>query len=292
MNFYKTILPVALACCATVGMTSCDDDDTPDRPAGIDQVFTAGVPKSIGDANITTDGQGRVTEIKVDDEYSPELIKFNYTPVTRATTYDVTMDYYYCGEHDYTFYIKLNAQGFAEYVLQVDAEDKEYYPGESNEPDEWFFAYDKDGHLTSMIRSENDSEIEKIIYKNGNVAEVQVFEAAASSPRKTRTIAYTDANTTSLLPNKGGLMLFDDFFDVDLDEGKYLYFAGLLGTATKNLPVGYTEVSTWIDDSTGKPQTDVYTYSHSWVLNAEELPIEYYSIREDGTKELLETFKW
>ena len=54
-------------------------------------------------------------------------------------------------------------------------------------------------------------------------------------------------------------MFFDDTFDIDIEELQYAYYAGLLGKATKHLPVRSidekNEVSTfrWTLDSNGYP---------------------------------------
>lgn len=64
-------------------------------------------------------------------------------------------------------------------------------------------------------------------------------------------------------------MLFDNAFDVDMDEMEIAYYAGLLGKATKNLPMG----STYTGKEGGSTYTDEETYH--WVFNADNLPIKF-----------------
>lgn len=69
-------------------------------------------------------------------------------------------------------------------------------------------------------------------------------------------------------------MLFDQTLGIDMDEMRYAYYAGLLGKATKNLPVklvdneNYTQNFTWTLNSSGYPisfkRADYDTYSFAW----------------------------
>lgn len=86
-----------------------------------------------------------------------------------------------------------------------------------------------------------------------------------------------------MIANKGCIMLFDDMFQIDMDEMSVAYYAGLLGKAVKNLPVGYEEKS--IEGG------DEYTYSEvfHWTLNSNGLPTEFW----DGDDRYdLVTFTW
>ena len=86
------------------------------------------------------------------------------------------------------------------------------------------------------------------------------------------TISYTSDSVETPIENKGCLMLFDTTFGVDMDEMKYAYYAGLLGKATKHLPV--------------KNNEDEFV----WTLNNDGYPIEMNleSMYEDDTF----TFEW
>lgn len=286
MFIYKTILPLAIASLAALTFTSCsDDDDDAAVINGPEDVFTAGVPQTIGSNTITTDAEGRVVKIESTDG---ETFKFSYEPVSRATQFDAKMEAYSNNKLDYTFYIRLNDKGVTEYVLQ-EYEPDPMYPEDENEPDEWWFSYDSQCRLVSFTRSENDNEVVRFAYKDGNIVTTTTYDSPTDkTPSDVTTIAYTNSAATSPIANKGCLMLFDALFNADMDEGEYLYFAGLLGKATKNLPVGYSEEDT---DWDGTPVT--YTYNYEWVLNASGLPTECWELSNDGTrKELYRTFTW
>ena len=77
----------------------------------------------------------------------------------------------------------------------------------------------------------------------------------------------------SLIENKGCIMFFDGTFGIDMDEMEYAYYAGLLGKATKNLPVrlvddeGRITDFFWTLNSAGYPisfKVDNETYSFAW----------------------------
>ncbi len=61
------------------------------------------------------------------------------------------------------------------------------------------------------------------------------------------------------MANKARIMLFDYTLDVDMDDMNMVYFAGILGKPTKNLPLrldneeGDFEVFDWTIDASGHP---------------------------------------
>ena len=57
-------------------------------------------------------------------------------------------------------------------------------------------------------------------------------------------------------------MLFDKTLGIDMDEMQYAYYAGLLGKATKNLPVKLVD---------NENDTDNFT----WTLNSNSYPISF-----------------
>lgn len=78
------------------------------------------------------------------------------------------------------------------------------------------------------------------------------FDGAAIT--KQCTIKYTDATVTTPIVNKGCIMMFDECFGIDMDELQIAYYAGLLGKATKNLPVANDDNTfTWTLNSNGLP---------------------------------------
>lgn len=250
---------VALAFVAT----SCSDDDNddpkPNKPVepSIENVFSEGVPAQVGEAKITTNEQGQVTKI-VDGS---EVITFEYGNFSRATDFNAKMT---VRDNDYPddgseFYLQLNAQGFITYALQV------YLDAEEGE-DTWKFEYNADGQLTRLQRSEGGDDF-KITYTAGDIT--KVVQDEEDGDHREYTISYTNADFKSVVANKGNVMLFDDFFCIDMDEMGVAYFAGLLGKSTKNLPMGYSEKSVEGGDS--------YTYgeTYHWEFNSADLPTKF-----------------
>lgn len=84
-------------------------------------------------------------------------------------------------------------------------------------------------------------------------------------------------------------MLFDDTFGIDMDEMEYAYFAGLLGKATRQLPVSNDYVRF-------DPEEDAYSWNKtfSWTLNAGNLPIKLTTVSTDewGSEEETFDFAW
>ena len=78
-------------------------------------------------------------------------------------------------------------------------------------------------------------------------------------------------------------MLFDDAFQIQIDELEIVYYAGLLGRATKNLPMAAT--------MTGVEGGDKYTsdYTYGWEFNADKLPVKFW---EEGDEWSVKTFSW
>lgn len=96
-------------------------------------------------------------------------------------------------------------------------------------------------------------------------------------------IAYTSDAVKTAIANKGGLMMFDNLLNVDMDEMEVAYYAGLLGTATRNLPVAFNNE----DD-------DNYYMTYSWDLNAAGLPVKLTSTYwwDCGSSSDVYTFAW
>ena len=135
----------------------------------------------------------------------------------------------------YIFDMELNEQGFVSYC-------------EETEPDgnleTWDFGYTADGHLNYMKRSEGGNEVTNITYANGNIVKASMVSEEEPNRVSVYTLFYTSDEVTEPVENKGSIMLFDELFNIDMDEMKYAYYAGLLGKATKDLPVKNTTTIT------------------------------------------------
>ena len=263
-------LTFAFATALTLGFASCSDDNdepnpNPDSGNGSVNpatVFTAGVPTQVGEAVITTNAEGLVTKIVVDDQTT----SFNYNPaksraaVNIPSDYDMTMTVEWDNDEDgIDFYIRLNNQGFIEYAYEVE-EDKD----NGDTAEEWWFKYDANGRMVEMKRTEGDNEITTITYNaEGDITAVKVSDDDAPNGKMQCTVTYTDASHATAIANKSGVMLYDESFCIDMDEMAPAYFAGLLGKGTAHLPLGATETN-------DEGYKDIYTFE--WTLNSNQMP--------------------
>lgn len=237
---------LALAAITMAFVSCCDEPDTP-MPPNVKTVFPNGVPTSVNGAKITTNNKGLVTKIA----YFNEDITIEYGTFSRDMNFNVkaTVKSLYGKE---VFFMQTNKQGFATYALHIDS----YYPDEENDDEtNWFkFEYNSDGQLTRVQCSETGDDY-TITYTDGDITKVV-------NHWEELIISYTDGK-----PNKGCVMDFNEFFGIDL--GNYmgiLYYAGLIGKASNNLPTG-------IDICYG---SNFYrSYSYLWKFNSDNLPTEF-----------------
>lgn len=271
MNQFFKFAPAAFLLCS-VALVSCSDDDKdkPDVvvPAGpsAENVFTNGVPASIDGASIKTNDKGQVTEIKSDYE----TVTFEYGEFTRAESFDAKMTIAYEDGDKYTAYLKLNKQGFITYAL----EEWSYSYNENTDTETREFEYDAEGH---MISAKSEDETYSLTYTDGNLAMVKEVEHDGDWTETT--FFYTDETVKTPIENKGCIMLLDDW-RVDLDQLEVAYYAGLLGKATKNLPLGFNE-----KEHSGETYKRVF----HWEFNNNGFPTKYW---EDDYADYAMTFTW
>ena len=266
-----TIAQLAVAVIgATFVLSSCSnkkDDDwiiehRPD-PVTIDlsKVFTNGMPKEVDSMTIQTDDRGLVTGIKTKDE--TVSFKYNNTKTRAIVIPNVFMKVELNGEA--TVYIMyLNNNGFVRGCMR---EQKE-----NTKEDTWYFAYNDNDQLTNITHSADINKIFTLTYKDGNISEIEtktILSPATTKQKDTCKVAYTSTATPTPIVNKGNIMLFNTTFGIDIGAMKYAYYAGLLGKATKNLPVqlidknGNKSNFTWIVKSNGFP-TAMTSGSHQY----------------------------
>ena len=270
----KKTITIALLTAAVIGATfvlsSCsnkNDDDLiidgwPD-PVTIDlsKVFTNGMPKEVDSMTIQTDDRGLVTGIQTKDE--TVSFKYDNTKTRAIVIPNVFMKVERNGKA--TVYVMyLNNNGF---VRECMIEQKE-----NTKEDTWRFTYNDNDQLINIIHSADDYKKFTLTYKDGNISEIEtktILSPATTKQKDTCKVAYTSTATPTPIVNKGNIMLFNTTFGIDIGAMKYAYYAGLLGKATKNLPLqlidknGNKNNFTWIVNSNGFP-TAMTSGSHQY----------------------------
>lgn len=271
---FQGLLYGTVAIALSAGFVSCsDDNDGPAPVSGVETVFPMGVPESAGGYAIKTNSNGQITEMSDEDE----TIRFEYGSFSRATNFQVRMTV--TDKEDptdvMTLYLQLNDKGFVQYALETYSD--------SNDTDEWRFTYNNDGQLLTMLRSEGGNELTTITYTNGDITNVittDESEDTSDLPSAPYLISYTNSTISTPIDNIGGVMMFDETFGVDMDEMAPAYYAGLLGTATKHLPLVQKHRDT--------------VANFVWTLNDKNLPVKLVSttVYDSWTESYEYTFAW
>ena len=270
----KKTITIALLTAAVIGATSffssCsnkNDDDwiiegSPD-PVTIDlsKVFTNGMPKEVDSMTIQTDDNGLVTGIQTKDE--TVSFKYNNTKTRVIVTPNVFMKVERNGKA--TVYIMyLNNNGFVRECMKEQ--------NENTKEDRWRFTYNDNDQLINIIHSADDYKEFTLTYKDSNISEIEtktIVSKTTTRKKDTCKVAYTSDTTPAPIVNKGNIMLFNTTFGIDIGAMKYAYYAGLLGKATKDLPLqlidknGNKNNFTWIVNSNGFP-TAMTSGSHQY----------------------------
>lgn len=221
---------------AAMTFSSCSNEnndnngnDTPTTAVNPKTVFTGGLPKIVAGATILMNDKGQVISIKD----GKDLVTFQYNVArTRsgASTPNVIMTIGQ-GKEKQVCNLFLDKDGFVKHC-----DETEYYR-DGEEKETWDFTYNNDGQLLTMLRSEGGYEKTIVKYNSGNILETITTSAENPNTKYSYKIFYTSESVPSPIVNKGCLMQFDQTLGIDMDEMIYAYYAGLLGKATKNLPV-------------------------------------------------------
>ena len=258
---------ITLGCSALI---SCGNDnktiepDKPTTPMEVNpmNVFTGGMPLSYGEYNILKNVKGQVSAIQANN--GAEKITFEYMESTsnNANTPNVVMTLE-SKDEKLVLNLFLNKEGFVKHC-----DETEYHRDDLSQKETWDFTYNNNGQLLTMFRSEGN-ERTTIKYEAGNI--VSTTEKAVNGTRnKTHKVYYTSQSVPSPIVNKGCIMLFDTTLGIDMDEMQYAYFAGLLGKATKHLPVrlvdneGEEESFAWHLNASGYPTSMVRSHAPNW----------------------------
>lgn len=246
---------------ATMTFTSCGSNN--DEPKGevVEtgtevnplRVFTGGMPASFGDATILKNIKGQVSTI----QSNHEMVTFEYKDMSTHASEAQPQVVMTIKDNDEKVMLTrvcnlyLGKDGFVKHCDETKINKGSDYGKET-----WDFTYNNDGQLLTMLRGRRNKKT-TIKYQDGNIVETTTTKAGYSDSYK---IFYTSESTLSPIVNKGCLMLFDYTLGIDMDEMEYAYYAGLLGKATKNLPVKLVANENRIDNFT-------------WTLNSNGYPI-------------------
>ena len=254
---------------ATMTFTSCGSNN--DEPKGevVEtgtevnplRVFTGGMPASFGDATILKNIKGQVSTI----QSNHEMVTFEYKDMSTHASEAQPQVVMTIKDNDEKVMLTrvcnlyLGKDGFVKHCDETKINKGSDYGKET-----WDFTYNNDGQLLTMLRGRRNKKT-TIKYQDGNIVETTTTKAGYSNSYK---IFYTSESALSPIVNKGCLMLFDYTLGIDMDEMQYAYYAGLLGKATKNLPVKLVHNENRIDNFT-------------WTLNSNGYPISLRAFPDD-----------
>ncbi len=250
---------------ATMTFTSCGSNNDELKGEVVEtgtevnplRVFTGGMPVSFAGATILKNIKGQVSTIQSEDE----MVTFEYkdmsTHASEAQPQVVMTIKDKEATLTYVCNLYLGKDGFVKYC-----DETKIYKTSGTRKETWDFTYNNDGQLLTMLRSEGGNKKTTIKYQDGNIVETATTSAVYSDHKHSYKIFYTSESALPPIVNKGCLMLFDKTLGIDMDEMQYAYYAGLLGKATKNLPVKLVD---------NENDTDNFT----WTLNSNSYPISF-----------------
>ena len=218
--------------------TETPDTDLPENLSPLANVFTGKLLKQIGDDQFFYEN-GYLT--KIVNDYETVTFRYNYITNPDAGLPDMqVMD----GD-EVEYEVELNEQGFAERVYGLKHDDTS------------IFTYDDDGHITT-IDDGREGRMYILEWEDGNLVRMSYTHKSDGRPGNDCRYEYDGQ------ANSNNIMLYYKIFSVDLDEIQNLYYAGLLGKSTAQLPVKEIDVD---DNSTN---TYVWTENGYTSLNEGE----------------------
>lgn len=260
----KFVWLMAIAITAAVTLTACGEKkDSPNNledekgkiTANPARVFVNGMPKNMGGFVLNKNAKGQITSIY--NKAEKENIAFEYRSNVLGTTAEPNVLMNVNSDGDKSIYkLFLNEHGYAKYCDEI-----EYEKDGTPKVKTWTFEYNSDKQLVKAIKTEGGFKTAYTLsYDGGNVVKSSTLSQKENKEIDNYEIHYTSKKVTSPIANKGCLMLFDLAFGVDIDNLQFAYFAGILGKATKHLPIYNVDVDS---DKT----------SFDWTLNEAGFPI-------------------
>ena len=296
MKMFRMLAASMLSAALCLGFTACSDDDDNENGEGggstvtvvkPSEVFKGGLPKSAAGMSITQNKEGLVTSI-IGEDGEEAVFEYFFAETKADATKDRAKITVTDDEGDVTeLNLQLNSNGYVEYCNSID------HAGTSDASEfTWEMKYDADGHLIEMRRSEGSGELTKITYKDGDAVKTSTSYMGGGDMNGDGVldgndewedgaiIDYTTGEIATPIDNKGCLMMFDELLDVDMDEMIYAYYGGMLGKATKHLPLAMRDA----DD------TSVELSNYKWALNSDGYPTQLL-IKDEGDEKKY-TFTW
>lgn len=238
-----------------------------------------------GDITVPTDKTpvervftGKLVDV-VDDHGTDKFVYENgfLTQVLAADGDEITFEYNYLNPDKSVSdpdvrYTKKRADGSVSYVYDVWLNELGFakrinsYDGDGSFDFESTCEYDEEGHLVFMYEGREDREY-KLTWTDGDLVHVDRLNHN-----------HTTDFTYSEMPNVNNLMFFYDIYDMDLEELKYLYWAGLLGVSPKHLVA-----SSYI-------HSDGYDHPYEEYKWEDDKILSRHSSDEDWTEEIHFTF--
>lgn len=267
---------LAIALGAAIALTACTkNSDGPD--GGEDKgkvevnptkVFVNGMPKIVDGSVFTRDFKGRLSSIYNREENV--LIAFAYTSSILGTkdVPNVVMTVT-DGDERTVYNLFLNKDGFVKYCDEIDYEKK----GNTPKTTTWNFEYNSDGQLIKAVESKDGVKTSSTIaYNDGDAVETVTMSEKDGKETDHYRIYYTSKKVTLPIENRGCIMSFDVALGLDLDHLHGAYYAGMLGKATKHLPI-YN-----MDKDNDKTTFD-------WILNDNGFPTKIVVKDDEGREE-------
>ena len=267
---------LAIALGAAIALTACSkNSDGPD--GGEDKgkvevnptkVFVNGMPKIVDGSVFTRDFKGRLSSIYNREENV--LIAFAYTSSILGTkdVPNVVMTVT-DGDERTVYNLFLNKDGFVKYCDEIDYEEK----GNNPKTTTWNFEYNSDGQLIKAVESKDGVKTSSTIaYNDGDAVETVTMSEKDGKETDHYRIYYTSKKVTLPIENRGCIMSFDVALGLDLDHLHGAYYAGMLGKATKHLPI-YN-----MDKDNDKTTFD-------WILNDNGFPTKIVVKDDEGREE-------
>ncbi|VTY12324.1 Uncharacterised protein [uncultured Prevotella sp.] len=267
---------LAIALGAAIALTACSkNSDGPD--GGEDKgkvevnptkVFVNGMPKIVDGSVFTRDFKGRLSSIYNREENV--LIAFAYTSSILGTKDVPNVVMTVTDADERTVYnLFLNKDGFVKYCDEIDYEEK----GNTPKTTTWNFDYNSDGQLIKAAQSKDGVKTSSTIaYNDGDAVETVTMSEKDGKETDHYRIYYTSKKVTLPIENRGCIMSFDVALGLDLDHLHGAYYAGMLGKATKHLPI-YN-----MDKDNDKTTFD-------WILNNNGFPTKIVVKNDDGREE-------